>query len=230
MFTFPICHFSPPPATVSFVGTAEYVNNSSTITYTNAPIGTAGNDRWVLMFVHTGVNAGGYQPSSYTCTIGGITATKIQERITNYGSGASFIAKVPSGTTATCVANGNATGLFYPVGSVYVLRNLISATPYHSAIVSDTNAVKSTTINVLAGGVVIADSGGWTNVSSSHSWTGTAGLTEVYDSNPDGLNDMRISGAVKEFSSDGSSLGVTDTSSTSYIATSIADLMVLSFR
>jgi len=231
MLTFPMCLFaSIKPASVSFAGNAPYVNNSSTITYNNAPIGVAGHNRWVVMFVHTGVNAGGFQPSSYTCTIGGVTATKLLERITSYGSGAAFIAKVPTGTTANCVANGNVGGLFYPVGAVYVLRDLISAIPHHTAIVSNTSASKSTTINVKAGGVVIADSGGWTNIPASHTWSGSAGLTEVYDANPDGANDMRISGATKEFISAGTGLGVTDSCSYSYIANSIADLMVLSFR
>ncbi len=229
MFTFPMNHFggSSPPAYAVYKGTTS-CGNSPNVTYTNAPIGEPSNSRWVVYIVKSSVNGGGYQPSNFTCTIGGITATRLHQRVSGFGSAAAFIAKVPNGTTATCVAYGNAGGLFYSVGAVYTVHNLLSEVPYDSNIVSGSYGSLQTTINVKKDGCVLAQAGGWTNASSTFAWSGTADLTEVMDANPDGAHDIRISGATKQVLADATGETVKALSSRAFYDT--GDLITLSFR
>ena len=218
------------PASAVFRGViTPYVHNSAYVTWTNAPIGTASDTRWVVFFVHTESNFGGYQPSTWTATIGGITATKLLERITNYGSCAAFIAKVPTGTTATCQAYGNAGGLGYCNGNVWTVHDLLSATPYFSsnATASDTNVI-STTFNAKKDGVVLTSSGGRTNTPSSATWSGTGGLVEQFDNYGGTSNTVITSGAMKQFTADATGTGATVTFANSFYG--IGDLMTLSFR
>ncbi len=229
MFTFPIGHFSgkAKDASVEFIRTKINSTNQKSITDASVPIGDEYAERWVVFVLHAGSN--GNVAGTNSCTIGGVAATKLLSRETGYGGCGMWIRKVPTGTTVTCVAttSGN---MQYSGGSTYVIRDIKSETPVDSSITSTTASSSTINLNVSAGGIIIGDRGGWTNISSSFNWSGTSNLTEQYDANLSGSNDLRCSGATGSFITDDTNLSITSACTTSFISGANADFMAISMR
>ena len=83
----------------------QFLNGASSYTYTNAPIGTASSDRYVYVVTWFREDGGGINLS---CTIGGVSATKIIGDITDslgFSKGAIFALNVPAGTTSTVIVS-----------------------------------------------------------------------------------------------------------------------------
>jgi hypothetical protein len=95
----------PLVATFQSSATASVV--SPVATYTNAPIGTASIDRCVIAGFTCDNN--GSTGLTFTCDIGGVTATQlvIFETATKQNYSGLWIARVPTGTTATINVTGS---------------------------------------------------------------------------------------------------------------------------
>jgi len=142
-----------------------------------APIGS--NKRHVVAAFGFATNNGNISVTVSAVTIGGVSATKIIERLGGGSSGASasiWVAEVPTGTTATVVVTAPNISLAAGVG-LYALTNMTTAGVATSSSTSSGTATLS--LNVASGDAVIATSG--QRDGSSHTWTG---LTENYDQDP----------------------------------------------
>lgn len=136
--------------------------DQSTYTFTNRAIGPANNNRLVVVVTQAGNN--GSRVSSVQ--IGGVAATELVDVATN-GPCAIYARVVPTGTTATIAITYNASqnGCLF---QVYTITGLSSTTPVSTY--SATNNDPSTTINVPAGGIVIA--GAHSDANTTATWTG----------------------------------------------------------
>jgi hypothetical protein len=161
-------------ATVTYAG----ITNSSDLSEPSltVPIGTASSDRYVvvIMFHDNGTLGLGTIGS---ITVGGIACTKVvQTANLNNTAAAIFVTNSPvtTGTTATLVNTGGLaeSALGFATYAVYGINPTASA----SSTVSTDDP--STTIDVPAGGVIIAGSVNDTD-SNACTWTG---VTEDFDS------------------------------------------------
>jgi hypothetical protein len=162
-------------ASVSYTGTVSGAGFTSSHSLSIA-VGTAATGRLVVVAVHA-LHTGSVGVSS--ATIGGVSAS-ISSAV-NWSNAGSYYATtfiwavVPTGTTATVA-------LTLPSNAYVVLRawrvvDLVSTTPGDTATVT-TNSSKdlSLSIDVVAGGVLIAASTGVFN----SAYTATAGVTLDY--------------------------------------------------
>lgn len=141
-------------------------------------IGVAAADRQVIVVATSTKSISPYRPFT-AVTIGGNAATIHASEVAGDGgisanpSMSMSIASlaVPSGTTATITVSltGNVDGACI---AVYALYGLVSVTPYDTASNGGVGANPSTTIDVPAGGIVIAGYGGMGGTPGSASWTG----------------------------------------------------------
>jgi hypothetical protein len=152
--------------------------DADTYTFTSVDIGTASSTRRVVVGV-VAEDGGTNGRTLETATIGGISATIHKQ--TTFSSGGSavaaiFSAVVPTGTTATIVADFDGTGDNMNRCAIFVVAidNVSSAIPFDTA--SDAGSPLSATINFPADGYVFAIA--TTSDNSAFSWTG---LTERAD-------------------------------------------------
>ena len=161
-----------PSAVVTYIGATQDTNNLTSYTFTNASIGTASNDRIVVVGIGSvAVSAG----TVSSVTIGGNTAN-IDTQISG---GQTCIASllVTSGTTATIVVNytagrGNCT--IY----VWTITKAKSISPKSVDSQSNSTSNPSITLNGQTGAVGCAVTFVNTTGTSSFTWTG---MTENAD-------------------------------------------------
>ncbi len=166
--------------TLTYINTFAATSSGATGTYTDADIGAAAADRFVVVVVSARSGSTGTISSM---TIGGNAATELVENLQATSPGQTSCAiyglTVTSGTTATIVgtasANINATTgamTFH----VYTVTGLNSTTPTATATLSYVDDPTGN-ITATAGGIVIT--GSMLDGSNTHAWAG--GLTENYD-------------------------------------------------
>lgn len=180
--------YSPPPFFLSVAPAAEGAflttdtssANSTTYTFSSLTFGTAAADRYIVACFTT--RGGGSNADIDSVTIGGVTATEVINatalQATVWNGTAIFIAAVPSGTSGDVVVTYNVSTLRCGC-SLYRLTGLGSATAHDTA--SDTTfsgGELTDTIDVPAGGIVIAASGQDSGTTPGYTWTG---VTEEYD-------------------------------------------------
>lgn len=118
----------------------------------SAKIGEADSTRLVAVGI-TGANFSTGANGIATCTIGGVTATKIKETLTSSGFIASiWAAQVPTGTTATVAFTAASTGIHYVGVAVFVMYG-VSSTPVGTA--STTANITVASLTVVANGYAI---------------------------------------------------------------------------
>lgn len=134
-------------------------SGGSTHTYSSLAVGTAATDRWVI--VGYGDSSGGV-PSSMT--IGGVTATLI---VGASSSSSIWAANVPTGTTATVVADGSS-GSAAIIG--YYTVNMSSGVATQAGEASSGGpAIVSNTVNISANGFCIVFSFNFKGADAAHS-------------------------------------------------------------
>lgn len=180
--------------TCDFIAEYNAPGSGATWTQTNVPIGAANDPNRVVVVSVKGMRDAGGTISA--ATINGVAATVAEGASVANGSEFIIYAVVPTGTSITISVTWSIT----QVGTrfaVHVLRFLQSTTPVATAR-TNTVASLAATINTLspsAKSVIIAHTNAQNN--TTWSWSGTAGLTEDYDSNSGGL--YNHSGASKVF-------------------------------
>jgi hypothetical protein len=165
-------------ADITFVSSTVDTTNAASYTFTDHAIGTAADDRCVVVAMHSGISAA----SAFTITsitIGGNAASVVYQQDAD-GTGLTRLAAiasllVTSGTTATIVVTPSTTANRMRV-AVYTLTGTDDCTTLADSDFSEA-ADPSVALDVPANGSAV---GACTDgVSGSATWTG---LTETYDS------------------------------------------------
>jgi hypothetical protein len=169
------------PVEINYIGDASDTSNSISYTFSGQSIGTASNDRVVL------VTVGARQNSAITLstvTIGGVSATQIAYA-QFVGSGtehsAIYAAKIPSGTTADIVVTFTDAALRCAIGVFAMTGSGVAA--------SDTDSTTSNSSGAFTASVDVPDNGSvlcaaWAGASGATSWT-LSGVTEDFDIQPE---------------------------------------------
>lgn len=163
------------PASINLRNTATSATTTgtqTTYTYNNISIGTADTSR--LVFAHIlGYNGSTGGRTLSSCTIGGVSATIIQQGTS--GSGLSFVtalavARVPTGTTAT-VSFSFSNSMNQARCFVSSVNNIISSTPISTSLVALNGLTSATTSSLTfpANGFVIAYEAN--DASNTNTWT-----------------------------------------------------------
>lgn len=172
---------APSNPVLSFIGEVAATNGGGFMTASTVPIGSASASRRVIVAVSYD---NGTSPSVVSsATIGGVSAVvnvAADDTIQSNSGVAIFSAIVPTGTTATIVANGPSTaGIF----AVYTVDNstLTSGTPTTgSSVYAGTNLTTMTTsLTASAGGFVIT---AWNSSGGTHSPYITPSATQDFTS------------------------------------------------
>lgn len=158
---------------LSFTDSAVDATNLTTYTFTAKNIGAAASNRKVVIGVF-GITGGSTAVSSLT--VGGVSAGQVVASYTSgsaEGTGALWIADVPSGTTGDVVVTFAGGALSCGIG-VWALYG--AAASVTDSGLSTTDPMTDT-LNVSAGGAVIALAGAIT-VTATYTWTN---VTENFD-------------------------------------------------
>lgn len=192
---------SEKPASVAWTASpgAPASAPASPYSETGVSIGTAANDRYVIVCLTT-VSASNIQITGVT--VAGTSCTLLARcPATVLGDCCMWITNSPitSGTTATISATYGSTPTYVSM-EVFAVTGLKSSTPSATASIGDGSstaaAVALGTLTIPANGFFLGYVGGWPNVSSSYTWSGTMGAAESSDNNPDGNNDIRQTSAI----------------------------------
>jgi len=158
----------------AYVTSSEISGTASTFNFGSLSLGLPDTDR--LIVVSACYDSSGASVAPVSLTVGGVSATKLVQLV-GAGSGSSvWVAAVPTGTTGnvTFTSGGSETGC-----AVHIYRLVGYQSAAYATASSGTGNPVSTTINVIANGVVIAgiliDNG----APGTNLWTN---LTENYDS------------------------------------------------
>lgn len=151
--TFPLMPWSPyqrDPASFAYLTDLQNLTALTTYTFSSVSLGAAASTRVIVVFVQ-GVRSSGASVSS--CTVGGVSATRIETESSTNFPGALFTAVVPSGTTGDIVVTFNGTMSECAIG-VYRATGM-SATPADWELKSDGSSASETlTVDVVEGGAV----------------------------------------------------------------------------
>jgi hypothetical protein len=166
-----------PAATIALTGSSSGSSTTSTLTYTDAPIGVAATNR--VVWVAVGIRgSGGNARTINSITIGGVTATLVATTSSAQASAIGYLV-VAAGTTATVIVtcSGDASRHVIHVGTVYPE----SATPIDtdSVVTTGTSTARDLTLTPESAGLWVSS---WDSVGDI-TWT-TA--TELADITPDG--------------------------------------------
>lgn len=201
--------FSSADAIVTFTASAVSISDLTAYTFSGVAIGTASADRKVVVAVGTAAGVAAADGVA-SITVGGISATLVVQTVPPLGDEAQvelWQADVPTGTTADIVVTWNGAHSRCGIGVWAVTGAGTGATD----TVEDNSGTASETgtIDVPAGGVLIAAvvHGGASVI--THTWTGP---TERYDETIEG-NDAH-SGASLAYATAQTGLTVTATFST----------------
>lgn len=176
--------------TLTQTASATSTTNTSSFSFSSQSIGAADSSRIVVVCVAAGFNGfGGSQPVATAFTIGGVTATNIQEEYGHRASGdqsycSIFAAAVPTGTTATVAITFNGA-----IGSnrscnicVYTLTGDVSTAATDSAETFD-NSLPFGNINVSVDtydkGATIGVYGQGETSTTTVTWTNLTEDTEI---------------------------------------------------
>jgi hypothetical protein len=163
------------PPVLEYIGENGLNSKVSSATFTAEPIGDAAADRLVVVGVTSKSNGAG----SFSCTIGGVAATKVEEEYSNVKANtAIFALEVSAGTTADIVITSTINQNHFGIG-VYKLTGLASPTKKasNSQYTSGTGTAAAD-LNVDSGDVIV----GFVSIdSSTANQISYAGLTEDYD-------------------------------------------------
>lgn len=162
----------PPALSVSYTDTDSVNSALSTYTFTSKSIGTADPKRTVFVGI---VEVGAPNTAPSSATIGGISAAAVVTAQNGTGGLATiWAAAAPTGTTATIVVNfpgvTNRCGIV--VWSVYGDHQV-------NATATSTSDPSTASIDVRAGGVLLASACGSTSATASS--TGSTVMTERVD-------------------------------------------------
>jgi hypothetical protein len=158
----------------AYITSSEISVAASSFNFGSLSLGLADPDR--LIVVSACYDSSGTSVAPTSLTVGGVSATKLIQLV-GVGSGSSiWVAAVPTGTTGnvTFTSGGTESGCAV---SIYRLVGYQSAA--YATATSSTGNPCSTTINVFAGGVIIAGVLIDRNSPGTNLWTN---LTEDYDS------------------------------------------------
>lgn len=169
----------PDSATTRYVTTVSSTTDLTTYTFSNASIGTAASDRYVIVGFSASTGTAGITISSVT--IAGITATLLSKAEYSATSASRvsgiYMAAVPTGTTATIVVTYSSTMARMAL-NVYRCIGLPTITPHSTASVTGASGTAYTLdVSGSSAGFVIAQAA--VQASTSFTWTG---LTEDSDS------------------------------------------------
>lgn len=185
---------APPvvPPVVSYIGVTHDPTNKSSYSLASVAIGTAAADRIVFVLV-TWASGNATPVTISSATIGGVAATihaQVTAVATDAIGSAILSAAVPTGTTATIAITLSGSGGSIDVG-VLAVTGLSSQTPHASATATTSAGACSNSVNVPAGGFVLACA----NFNDELSGVTWVGATERYDeTNTDGVAE-RVTGA-----------------------------------
>ena len=197
------------PATVALTDNVLDTSDSTTYTFTNRAIGSADSNRIVVVSIHT-IDTGANSVSS--ATIGGISATIVanaQHNPTNFAVSSLFYAVVPTGTTATIVAN-LAASAFRCYAGVWTIYGALSSSPRDFGTATGNPSAVSG-IDVPAGGVVVAAASVQNPGVTGITWTNASDAAgSGFDVAGEDANE-RYSGASAAFSSQQSGISITAT-------------------
>jgi hypothetical protein len=167
---------------LAFGATSQGTTSGSSVTFSGIAIGTASADRVVLALVTMQLDA----TFGATCTIGGITATKLQEVYNTTAAPdigcAIYAALVPTGTTANIVVTVSAGDGVVGISTVAMTGGAIPT----AASISDTDELTGSGATITLAALTIPTSGGavcvWANDThaTACAWTG---MGEVSDAN-----------------------------------------------
>lgn len=190
----------------SFLTAASDVSNLTTYTFAAQNIGTADSGRHVIVAIQSRGGSGSSAIS--TVTVGGVSATIVQQQFNNAG-GANVagiaIAAVPTGTTGDIVVTFS-TGQSRAAIQAYRAVGLDSATPNDGS--TSTAAAPTYAIHVPAGGIAVGC--GCSNAGGTATWTG---ITEDSDAVVESL--ICATSASSLFASEQTGLSLTCTFSSS---------------
>lgn len=194
---------TPALPTLSYTGaTGGVINSSGTHMFSGLSFGAENSARDIIVVAFGSAGTvPGDSPSS--CTIGGISATKVVAGVTNPEWSQIWIAAVPTGTSGTVTLSGPS-GNWSAVVGVYAANYLQSAT----ATATDNHSGSPVTLGpttVPTNGILVGTFGSaaTSGTVGTASWTG--GVTQDFDQNTFSAGGIGLSGA-------------------SYIATSSASL------
>lgn len=163
-----------PALTATYIGTNNSTVAGSSFTFSSQGIGSAANDRIVVVAVHARGNS-----TLNSLSVGGTNATQAVTQV-NPGSGVRDVVSiyyipVASGTTANIVATFSASTGRCAIG-VYNINGAVGAVPLNTY--TSTANPGSNSILVRAGGCVIAAAYDGSGLDHTTTW---AGVTEQYD-------------------------------------------------
>lgn len=175
----------------AFSATQTSAASSNQYTFSNYAVGSAAANRVVtaeFCWSHT------LGSTISSVTIGGVTATLIQQQVTHSTTGriAVYSAVVPSGTTATVVVNMS-TSINGGIGCSVHYGYPSSATPLDSGVQTAAAAgvVTVTNIQIAAGGFLLGFAGGAATASPfAVAWTGDDALVTDSESTAGGVIDF----------------------------------------
>lgn len=147
----------------------------STYTFTSASIGTASTGRVIIVGVG-GSNVTVAAITITSVTIGGVSATEISDNRSGQSYCGLYSLQVDTGTTADIVVTWSGVMSACGIG-VWAAYNLLSSTPTDTGTDSASDPL-NTTIDVSAGGVVVAYTENYAGSTPSNVWTG---VTEDFD-------------------------------------------------
>lgn len=190
------------PVTITFAGSASDVANATNYSFSSVAIGTASSDRIVIVGVVLSSASAGAPRTTSSVTVGGISATKIVERVnTDRESVSIWAAQVPTGTTATIAVNTS--GSEGRAGVItWAMTGKSSVAAFATAFDSNTSSDPNATIDIPANGAAVAVATVGQNTSTT--WTG---LTERHDSSVESVSVQ--TGASDNFASAQTALSVT---------------------
>lgn len=152
-------------AAATFVAGYESAADASTYTFPASSLGIPSSDRVLVVFV--GAVVGGASVASVT--IGGVSATKVDER-RDQATTATHVLAEPSGTAADIVVDFGGSTVSECLIQIYALTG-VDPTPFNIANAGNGSGV---TVTTAADGVVVAASTNKTSGDPECAWSGVS--------------------------------------------------------
>jgi hypothetical protein len=189
-------------ATRTFLQGTVSTADQTTYTFSSQNLGSAAADRYIVVCIQSRRASG--TPTVNSVSVGGVSAT-IVNQVGNTGSVAAIaIAAVPSGTSGDVVVTFDS-GMLRCAVELYRVTGIGSAAAHDSGV--STAAPPSRNMAIPAGGLAVGCAA-FSQASGSATWSG---LTEDYDTSAESL--LTCTSASGEFATEQSSLAVTCTPS-----------------
>lgn len=141
---------APGDVAITYLGNALTTTGASSYTFSAQPFGTADATRQIYVEVYTNTGTATL-PSS--CTIGGVTATKIIEKACSVGNFlvmTGYVASVPTGTSGSIIVNYPTATVACGIAIYDVVNAQITITGYSSNTI--TSNAMSVATSIAAGG------------------------------------------------------------------------------